>query len=147
MLSPSPFCAPPPVPGGGVMFPPPCCLPFILTLSLLRPSSCTVSGEDPVLGAALLPNVVAGIQQNVMAIVKHYIGNTQETDRTTVNEIVDEQLLMELYGPPFAAAVANASGVMCAYNLVNGVYACQNPFTLRTMLRGRYNFSGFVVCA
>ncbi len=81
-----------------------------------------------------------------MAIVKHYIGNTQETQRTQVNELVDETLLMELYGPPFAAAVANAAGVMCAYNLVNGVYACENPFTLRTMLRGRYNFSGFVVC-
>lgn len=105
-----------------------------------------MSGEDPVLGAALLPQVVAGIQQNVMAIVKHYIGNTQETERTQVNELVDETLLMELYGPPFAAAVANAAGVMCAYNLVNGVYACENPFTLRTMLRGRYNFSGFVVC-
>ena len=34
---------------------------------------------------------------------------------------------------------------MCAYNRVNGVYACENPFTLRTMLKGRYNFSGFVV--
>jgi beta-glucosidase-like glycosyl hydrolase len=92
-----------------------------------------------------------------------------------VNEIVNERLLMELYGPPFAAAVANASGVMwcararrcggapwalqrlahlpprppprSAYNLVNGVYACENPFTLRTMLKGRYGFTGYVVCA
>lgn len=84
------------------------------------------------LGSALLPRVVDGIQQNVMAIVKHYvssvkstqveceqkaptalqIGNTQETDRTTVNEIVDETLLMELYGPPFAAAVQHSAGVM-----------------------------------
>jgi beta-glucosidase len=62
-----------------------------------------------------------------------------------VNELVPEKLLMELYGPPFAAAVQNAAGVMCAYNRVNGVYACENPFTLKTMLKGRYNFSGFVV--
>lgn len=103
-----------------------------------------MSGEDPVLGIALLPNVVAGIQQNVMAITKHYIGNTQETDRNTVNELVPEKLLMELYGPPFAATVANSAGVMCAYNRVNGVYACENPLTLKTMLKGRYNFSGFV---
>ena len=34
-----------------------------------------------------------------------------------------------------------------AYNRVNGVYACENPMTLKTMLKGRYNFSGFVVCA
>ena len=33
---------------------------------------------------------------------------------------------------------------MCAYNRVNGVWACENPFTLKTMLKGRYNFSGFV---
>ena len=62
-----------------------------------------------------------------------------------VNEIVDEKLLMELYGPPFAAAVQKAAGVMCADNRVNGVYACENAFTLKTMLKGRYNFSGFVV--
>lgn len=136
-----------------------------------------MSGEDPVLGSALLPRVVTGIQQNVMAIVKHYIGNTQETDRNTVNELVPEKLLMELYGPPFAAAVNGAAGVMCAsaaphrhaplarqepnslkstlrdhdrprtgsYNRVNNVYACENPFTLKTMLRGRYNYTGFVV--
>ena len=104
-----------------------------------------MSGEDPALGSTLLPRVVSGIQTNVMAIVKHYIGNTQETDRGSVNELVPEKLLMELYGPPFAAAVQNAAGVMCAYNRVNGVYACENPFTLKTMLKGRYNFSGFVV--
>ena len=61
-----------------------------------------------------------------------------------MNELVPEKLLMELYGPPFAAAVQHAAGVMCAYNRVNGVYACENPFTLKTMLKGRYNFSGYV---
>ena len=70
-----------------------------------------LSGEDPVLGSALLPRLVDGVQQNAMAIVKHYIGNTQETDRTTVNELVPEKLLMELYGPPFAAAVQRCKHV------------------------------------
>ena len=72
------------------------------------------SGEDPVLGSALLPQIVAGIQLNVFAIVKHYIANNQETDRGTVNALVPEKLLMELYGPPFAAAVQHAAGVMCS---------------------------------
>lgn len=72
-----------------------------------------MSGEDPALGSALLPRVVDGIQQNVMAVVKHYIANSQETDRGSVNELVDESLLMNLYGPPFAAAVAKAAAVMC----------------------------------
>lgn len=53
---------------------------------------------------------------------------------------------MELYGPPFAAAAkAGIAGYMCAYNRVNGVYACENHDVLRTMLKGRYNHTGFVV--
>eukprot|EP00756_Hemistasia_phaeocysticola_P001761 Hpha_TRINITY_DN11228_c0_g1::TRINITY_DN11228_c0_g1_i1::g.167526::m.167526/K05349/bglX; beta-glucosidase len=104
-----------------------------------------ISGEDPVLGSALVVPVVQGIQKNVMSIAKHYINNNQETHRSGVNEVVDEVTEMELYGPPFDAAVQHAAGVMCAYNRINGDYACENHFTLRTMLKGRYNFSGFVV--
>lgn len=59
--------------------------------------------------------------------------------------MVDEKTLMELYGVPFAAAASESAGFMCSYNLVNGVYACENQHTLRTMLKGYYNFSGFVV--
>ena len=75
-----------------------------------------ISGEDPTLGATLVVPVVDGIQQNVMAITKHYLVNNQEDHRTTVNELVDEVTLMELYGKPFAAAAAR-TGYMCAYNL------------------------------
>ncbi len=95
-----------------------------------------VSGEDPALGSAMLPPLIDGIQENVMAIFKHYLGNTQETKRGSVNEIIDEVTLMELYGPPFAVAAQRAAGVMCAYNRVNGQYACENKQTLRTMLKG-----------
>lgn len=73
-----------------------------------------MSGEDPVLGSALLPRVVDGIQTSVMAIVKHFIGNTIEQNRGTINDLVDETLLMELYGPPFAAAVAGVDGRQAA---------------------------------
>jgi beta-glucosidase len=52
--------------------------------------------------------------------------NSQETDRHSVNEVVDEVTTMELYAPPFgAAARAGTSGFMCAYNLINGEYACE----------------------
>jgi beta-glucosidase len=104
-----------------------------------------ISGEDPVLGTMMVAPVVDGIQQNVMAISKHYINNNQETDRDGVNEVVDEVTMMELYGPPFRAAVQKAAGVMCAYNRINGEWACENKRTLRKMLKGIYNFSGFVV--
>lgn len=104
-----------------------------------------VSGEDPILGTVMVQPIVDGIQQNVMAISKHYINNNQEIHRSGVNEVVDEVTEMELYGVPFAAAAKKSAGFMCAYNRVNGVYACENKQTLRTMLKGYYNFSGFVV--
>ena len=105
-----------------------------------------ISGEDPVLGSVLVGPTIDGMQQNAMAIAKHYILNNQETDRSGVNELVDEKTIMELYAPPFAAAAAaNVAGYMCAYNRINGVWACEQPETLRTMLKGYFNFSGFVV--
>jgi len=100
-----------------------------------------VSGEDPVLGSALVAPIVTGIQKNVMAISKHYILNNQETDRSGVNELVDEQTIMELYAPPFATAAQHSAGFMCSYNRINGVWACENKDTLRTMLKGYFNFS------
>ena len=94
-----------------------------------------VSGEDPVLGATIAPAITAGINKNVMSVAKHYILNNQETDRSGVNELIDEKTLMELYGPPFEAAVQEASAVMCAYNRINGDWACENELTLNTMSR------------
>ena len=46
-----------------------------------------MSGEDPVLGSKLVVPIIEGIQQNVMAIAKHYILNNQEDDRSGVNEM------------------------------------------------------------
>jgi beta-glucosidase len=105
-----------------------------------------ISGEDPVLGSIMVKPLIAGMQENVMAIAKHYILNNQETDRSGVNELIDEQTIMELYGPPFASAAdANVAGYMCAYNRINGDWACNNKQTMKTMLKGYYNFTGFVV--
>ena len=104
-----------------------------------------VSGEDPILGSVMVAEIIDGIQQNVMAIAKHYMLNNQETSRSGENNIVDEKTMMELYGVPFGAAAPKVAGYMCAYNRINGVWACENKDTLKTMLKGRYNFSGFVV--
>ena len=104
-----------------------------------------LSGEDPVLGGTLVQPLIEGIQQHVMSISKHYILNNQETDRSGVNEIVDEKTIMELYAPPFGKAAAKTAGYMCAYNRINGVWACENEHTLKTILKGYYNFSGFIV--
>ena len=106
-----------------------------------------ISGEDPILGSVMVVPVIKGIQNNVMAVAKHYILNNQETDRSGENNIIDEKTLMELYGVPFEAAskFGKVAAYMCAYNRINGDWACENSFTLKTMLKARYNFSGFVV--
>jgi beta-glucosidase len=95
------------------------------------------SGEDPFLGATLVPPAVQGIQsQGVIATVKHFIDNSQETSRTTVAEDVDERTQFELYYPPYeAGAAANAGAVMCSYNKItldggHGNWSCENPHTL-----------------
>jgi len=59
--------------------------------------------------------------------------------------VCDETTLMEHYAPPFAAMADKVAGYMCSYNRINGVYACENEYTLKTMLKGLFNFSGFVV--
>ena len=104
-----------------------------------------LSGEDPVLGARLAVPLVQGVQEYVMAIGKHYIANNQETDRSGENNVIDERTMMELYSPAFAAMAPYVAGYMCAYNRINGDYACENNHTLNIMLKGYFNFSGFVV--
>ena len=63
-----------------------------------------ISGEDPVLGSILVGPPIDGMQENAMAVAKHFILNNQELDRQGVNEIVDEKTLIELYAPPFETA-------------------------------------------
>eukprot|EP01062_Namystynia_karyoxenos_P062935 TRINITY_DN5578_c0_g1_i4.p1 TRINITY_DN5578_c0_g1~~TRINITY_DN5578_c0_g1_i4.p1 ORF type:complete len:701 (+),score=203.29 TRINITY_DN5578_c0_g1_i4:72-2105(+) len=106
-----------------------------------------LSGEDPHLGAAIVGPVIKAIQgRGVIANVKHYIGNNQETDRMRVNALIDERTRMEIYQPPFEAAVdAGVLSVMCSYNLVNGHHACENNVTLMEELKGRFGFRGWVM--
>ena len=106
-----------------------------------------LSGEDPYLGYVLSQPAVKGIQdQNVMANAKHYVNNNQETDRTTIDENVDERTRFEMYYPPFEGAIeAGVGSVMCSYNLVNGVHACENNSTMNTDLRTKLGFKGYVM--
>ena len=106
-----------------------------------------VSGEDPHLGAMMVAPAVKAIQAGgVLANIKHFIGNSQETHRKTSDDKVDERTLMEIYTPPFIGAVdAGVATAMCSYNLVNGEHACQNNGTLRGILRDRLGFKGWVM--
>ena len=106
-----------------------------------------LSGEDPVLGARLAARYVKGVQsQNVLAVMKHFAFNQQETERASVSSDVAEKVAFELYYPPFKAAVdAGVGAVMCAYNKANGTKSCGNSDLLQRDLRGRLGFRGFVM--
>jgi beta-glucosidase len=105
-------------------------------------------GEDPVLAAKMSTAYIRGVQsQKVVATVKHFAVNNQETDRMTVDVRIDERTLHELYLPAFDAAVheAKVQAVMCAYNRINGPYACENTYLLKDTLRERWAFQGLVM--
>jgi len=106
-----------------------------------------LSGEDPYLGARLAPVYVQSVQnEGVMAVIKHFAFNEQETERNSEDSVVSERVAWELYYPPFEAAIkAGAGAVMCSYNKVDSGYACGNPTLLRDDLKGRMGFSGFVM--
>ena len=104
-------------------------------------------GEDPYLsGRMAVPEIEAIQRQGVIAEVKHYAANSQEADRKTINEIIDERTLREIYLPAFEASVkqGEAGAVMCAYPSVNGQFNCENVHLLKEVLRGDWGFKGFV---
>ena len=107
-----------------------------------------VHGRGPVPGWARRPAETAGIQsQHVIVTLKHYIANSQETNRMTDSSDVDQRTLEEIYAPQYDTAIhqGGAMGVMCSYNRINSVYSCENPNTLKGILDGQFGFTGFVV--
>jgi beta-glucosidase len=105
-------------------------------------------GEDPYLSGQTAAAFIQGVQsQHVIATVKHFDANSQETNRGTIDEIIDNRTLHEIYQPAFDAAVVQggAGAVMCSYNKVNGAHACQNGPLLKTDLDGQMGFKGFVM--
>jgi beta-glucosidase len=108
-------------------------------------------GEDPFLAGTIAAGTIQGIQtgnptEPVEAVVKHYVGNDQETDRQTSSSNIDERTLEELDSRAFEIAVRDgqSAGVMCSYNQINGTYACENPL-LTTDLKSQIGLKGFVV--
>jgi beta-glucosidase len=104
-------------------------------------------GEDPVLAGQMLAARTIGTQSHqVIATIKHYDGNEQETGRSGGNTQVDERTLRELYLLPFeiAAKEGRPGSVMCSYNRLNGTYACENPYLLTEVLKKDWGFQGEV---
>ncbi|MEL4307733.1 glycoside hydrolase family 3 C-terminal domain-containing protein [Joostella sp. CR20] len=104
--------------------------------------------EDPFLNKTLIVPYVVGVQENdVAACIKHYAANNQETNRGTVDVLMDDRTLREIYLPAFHDAVvkANAYSVMGAYNKFRGDYLCENPYMLQDVLRDEWGFKGVVI--
>ena len=105
-------------------------------------------GEDTFLAArTAVAWIKAAQEQGVIADVKHYAANNQETDRMSIDERIDERTLREIYLPQFEAAVkkGKAGTVMCAYNQVNSRFACENRHLLTDVLYRDWGFKGFVL--
>jgi beta-glucosidase len=104
--------------------------------------------EDPVVTGEMAAAIIKGIQsQGVGTAPKHFAANNAETNRTSLNTIVSERVLREIYLKGFKTAVvkSNPWTVMSAYNLINDIYAPENPDLLTTVLRKDWDFNGFVM--
>jgi beta-glucosidase len=104
--------------------------------------------EDPYLTGVIGSGYVTGVQSGgVGTTVKHFVANDAETDRFTVNNLVSERALRELYLAPFEAVVENAHpwGIMTAYNTVNGTTMTEHHPLVNEVLRGEWGFDGFNV--
>lgn len=104
--------------------------------------------EDPLLNSRLVVNYIKGVQSsNVIACVKHFAVNNQETNRGSVSAELDERTLREIYLPAFKAAIVEgkAGAIMSAYNKIRGVYCSENDYLLNKILRGEWGFEGIVV--
>ena len=104
--------------------------------------------EDPFLNKKMAVPMVVGLQDNdVMACVKHFAANNQETNRDFVDVQIDVRALREIYLPAFEASVKEGKtySIMGAYNKFRGEYLCENDYMLNKILRDEWGFKGVVV--
>ncbi len=104
--------------------------------------------EDPYLAGRMAVAFIDGLQsKGVGASLKHFAANNQEYQRFSINAVVDERALREIYLPAFEMAVTQARPwtVMCAYNKLNGTYCSEHHELLVDILKNEWGFEGLVV--
>ena len=104
--------------------------------------------EDPYLSGKMAASYIKGIQQNgVAACPKHFAVNSQELRRMSMDSVLDERTMREIYLTGFEMAVkeGHAQAIMSSYNMVNGTYANENTHLLTDILRREWGFDGYIV--
>ena len=104
--------------------------------------------EDPYVTGCFAAAVTRGIKKGgSFATVKHFAANNQETARHTVDSVVSERALREIYLKGFEIAVkeGEASSIMTSYNPINGHWTSSNYDLNTTILRGEWGYEGIVM--
>ena len=104
--------------------------------------------EDPYLAGTCAAAFIDGVQsKGIGTSMKHFAANSQETRRMTVNAVVDERALREIYLTAFEIAVKQSQPwtIMAAYNRLNSTYCAENKWLLTDVLRNEWGYKGIIV--
>ena len=105
-------------------------------------------GEDPLLAGIMVGENIRGIQsKQVIATIKHFVANDRENGRRSYSVEMDEKALRESDLLAFQIAIerSDPGAVMCAYNKIYGVHACESDFLLHGVLRASWDYRGWVM--
>jgi beta-glucosidase len=105
-------------------------------------------GEDPLVAGELAGAHIAGVQSNrIVSTIKHFALNAQETGRFVLDARIDEASLRmsDLLAFQIAIEKGQPGSVMCAYNKVNGDWACENDWLLNKVLKQDWGYGGWVL--
>lgn len=105
-------------------------------------------GEDPLLAGVMAGEAIRGTQdQRIISTIKHFALNDQETGRNTMSANISDAAMRESDLLAFEIAIerGDPGAVMCSYNRINTVYACENDILLNNILKGDWGYKGFVL--